>query len=94
MFYAGCCQYYFQLKRLRELAGIVVDSDNLAMLPSNGNDVSGTSGDASAASASIHAGENEGEMADLKQNIDQVQELFYNNTYMVHRLLDVTFLSD
>lgn len=42
------------------------------MLPSNGNDVSGTSGDASAASASMHAGEHEGEMADLKQNIDQV----------------------
>ncbi|XP_045180255.2 golgin subfamily B member 1-like [Mercenaria mercenaria] len=60
------------LKRLRELAAIVIESDHSAMLPSNGNDVSGTSGDASAASASIHAGENEGEMADLKQNIDQV----------------------
>lgn len=63
--------YSLQLKRLRELATIVIESENTETLPSNGNDVSGTSGDASAASASVTTN-GEGEMADLKQNIDQV----------------------
>ena len=71
-----------QLKRLRELAAIVIESDSSAMLPSNGNDASGTSGDASAASASIQTGENEGEMADLKQNIDQVIKHFNNSDFV------------
>ncbi|XP_052250522.1 myosin-11-like isoform X2 [Dreissena polymorpha] len=59
------------LKRLRELASIVVESDTSATLPSNGNDVSGTSGDASAASASVTSHE-PNEISDLKENIDQV----------------------
>ena len=64
--------YHFQLKRLRELATIVIESDNSATLPSNGNDAVASSGDASAASASVTTG-SDGEMADLKQNIDQVR---------------------
>ena len=62
------------MKRLRELATIVVDSDNSATLPSNGNDGAGSSGDASAASASVPHGD---DMANLKENIDQVCIAFY-----------------
>lgn len=49
----------------------MIESENSATLPSNGNDASGTSGDASAASASVSM-TSDGEMSELKQNIDQV----------------------
>ncbi|WAR16517.1 hypothetical protein MAR_031111 [Mya arenaria] len=65
------------LKRLRELASIVVDSDTSATLPSNGNDAGGTSGDASAASASVTASD---DMSNLKENIDQKSLKFRNRT--------------
>ncbi|KAL4217860.1 hypothetical protein ACF0H5_022599 [Mactra antiquata] len=60
------------LKRLRELATIVIDSDNTATLPSNGNDDNTKINDESAASASVQSSDNDNEMTDLKQNIDQV----------------------
>ena len=59
----------FQLKRLRELAALIIESDATETLPSDGIGVATSGSDASAA-ASTGAGDSS--ISDIKQNIDQV----------------------
>ena len=59
----------FQLKRLRELAALIIESDANETLPSEGTCGATSGGDASAA-ASTGAGDSS--ISDIKQNIDQV----------------------
>ena len=58
-----------QLKRLRELAALIIESDATETLPSDG--IGGaTSGSDASAAASTGAGDSS--ISDIKQNIDQV----------------------
>ena len=57
------------MKRLRELAALIIESDATETLPSNGICGATSGSDASAAAAT---GAGDSSISDIKQNIDQV----------------------
>lgn len=61
--------HWLQLKRLRELAALIIESDANETLPSNGVSGAISGSDASAAAST---GTGDSAISDIKQNIDQV----------------------